>query len=79
MANQFSLIFKDGVFDGMWSNGKRNGIGKMIFTNGTIYDGMWKNDKWIGVPGQTESQTEGLTKNPKYCTDIWKIALCNII
>lgn len=32
------------VFSGFFKNGKRNGQGKAIYTDGTSYDGFWKSD-----------------------------------
>lgn len=40
-----SLICASGKYKGNWIDGQRNGIGKMIFTNGVTYRGNWENDQ----------------------------------
>jgi hypothetical protein len=32
------------IFEGEWSDGKKNGQGKMYYANNTLYEGNWIND-----------------------------------
>ena len=38
----------NGVYEGSWLTGERNGRGKMFFKDGSIYVGYWKSDKAHG-------------------------------
>ncbi|MBR4244251.1 MAG: hypothetical protein IKQ14_02515, partial [Candidatus Methanomethylophilaceae archaeon] len=40
--------FKDGLYEGIIINGKREIKGIMKYRNGSIYEGQWKNDKRHG-------------------------------
>lgn len=40
--------YSDGVYVGMMVNGKRNGMGKMTYTDGSTYEGEWKDDNING-------------------------------
>lgn len=56
------------MFSGSYKDGKRNGIGKLIFSNGDIYDGKWKDDQRHGVGKQTYKNGtvyDGKWKNDK--------------
>lgn len=33
------------MYEGYWSEGKRNGFGKYIWNNGKAFYGKWVNDK----------------------------------
>lgn len=41
--------YHEGVYDGQWADGLRNGLGIMQFTNGNLYVGSWKDDKYHGI------------------------------
>ena len=36
------------IFTGEWLNGKRHGIGILLFPNGDFYEGSFKNDRMDG-------------------------------
>lgn len=59
MAGQLKVTYDDGaVYDGQWSeDGKRNGIGKLIFDNKTTYAGQFKDGFFEGSGILT--QTDG--------------------
>lgn len=52
-------IFPDGEYFGKMENGIANGLGKMIYTDGSIFNGEWKNGEingngcWIGTKKDT--------------------------
>ncbi len=56
---------RDSIYDGDLIDGKKNGKGKMIYTNGSIYDGEWKDDQKNGKGKMTYS-------NGAYYEGEWK-------
>lgn len=42
-------FFSDGVYDGVWALGKRNGLGIMWYDDKRVYLGNWKDDKYEGI------------------------------
>jgi hypothetical protein len=44
MHGNGSFVYNNESYDGQFTNGKRNGIGKMIFSNKDEYQGNWVND-----------------------------------
>lgn len=40
---------EDSVYEGQTSNNMMNGIGRIVFNNGTIIDGKWTNGKKDGI------------------------------
>jgi hypothetical protein len=77
-----------GVYRGQYNKGKREGFGKMVWTDGAYYEGMWKDDKAQGFGRlvlASKDYYEGEWKNNKadglgkYChadgatyTGLWK-------
>ena len=64
------IRFKNGIYKGAVSNGKRNGYGEMIFDNGEVYTGQWENDKRNGkgtLVYPNGNVYEGMWKNNKRC------------
>ena len=41
---RFISASKDIIYDGFWSNGKREGYGKLELADGSVYEGQFKND-----------------------------------
>ncbi|MBE9121646.1 hypothetical protein IQ269_12750 [Tychonema sp. LEGE 07199] len=37
-------------YEGQWENGKRNGFGVMIYTNGTRKEQFWNNGELVQLP-----------------------------
>ena len=35
-------------YEGMFCRGKKHGVGKMLYRDGTVYSGDWRNDVWSG-------------------------------
>ena len=35
-------------YEGMFCRGKKHGVGKMLYRDGTVYNGDWRNDVWSG-------------------------------
>lgn len=53
IANQYNVVsnkieFENGIYHGALVNGRRNGHGVCIYSDGSRYDGEWENDKWNG-------------------------------
>ena len=45
ISQKVQELFPSGrKYDGEWKDGKQNGHGKMIWSDGQIYDGNWCND-----------------------------------
>ena len=43
------MYYKDrSIYKGLWEDDKRNGEGKLNFTNGDYYEGGFKEDKYYG-------------------------------
>jgi hypothetical protein len=76
--NSYSGSFKNGlphgigtytwadgsIFDGHWSNGMKDGGGKMV-TKDSTYTGIWKEDKYYGkeiIPPYKIDRTQNITK-----------------
>lgn len=44
-SHQGRLVLGDGsIYDGMWHNGKRSGLGTFYFKNGDVFQGTWRED-----------------------------------
>lgn len=47
--SQGRLTFADGsIYDGMWRNGKRFGVGTFYYSNGDVFHGTWRDDLMHG-------------------------------
>ena len=45
LPTQGRLVLGDGsIYDGMWHNGKRSGLGTFYFKNGDVFQGTWRED-----------------------------------
>lgn len=55
------MIKADGsVYEGWWSNDKKNGKGRLILANGNVYTGEFLDDKFNGL-GKWECAGDGST------------------
>lgn len=44
-SHQGRLVLGDGsIYDGIWHNGKRSGLGTFYFKNGDVFQGTWRED-----------------------------------
>lgn len=47
-------------YEGNYTNGKKNGIGKMVFSNKDIYEGEWVDDKMEGEGSYTYDKSKDI-------------------
>ncbi len=47
-ASQNSMMNVNEYLLGQFKDAKRNGIGKMCYSNGQVKEGMWANDQFTG-------------------------------
>ena len=44
LPGQAGVEFENGVYEGSWKAGKRDGFGVLTWADGTVFTGIWKND-----------------------------------
>lgn len=49
MTGNGVLEGKNGIYEGQFENGTKNGRGRFTFPNGEIYEGEWKDDQENGI------------------------------
>ena len=42
------IVNSEGTYNGQIKDGKRHGLGKMIYSDGDVYEGYWKDDELHG-------------------------------
>ena len=65
MNGDGKLELQDHVYEGQFHAGKKEGKGKVIYTNGQGYDGYWRNNMMDGEG--TWIFPNGLHKNGCWC------------
>jgi hypothetical protein len=63
--NSIEIDKKCDIYEGNWKNDKKNGYGKMTYSDGTIYEGEWENDE-KKIDSITSEKSTHLKKYIKY-------------
>ena len=63
--NSIEIDKKCDIYEGNWENDKKNGYGKMTYSDGTIYEGEWENDE-KKIDSITSKKSTHLKKYIKY-------------
>lgn len=53
------LSSPEGVYEGQFDAGLRQGVGAMRYKDESVFEGQWRDDRWHGMGTDSRSQAQG--------------------